>query len=208
MACAWSWIEHGPTTTTRRSSAPCSTREMALRLCSTRAWAEAGVGSHSCSKAGVISGRTARMRVSSMRVVSWVWSGEAAEARTWAVMVEAIWVWGSGLLQEDRLQHELTLVGLAVHVVVAVVVHQADALDLGAFLQHRGAALDLQVLDQQHGVAVGQGLAVGVTDHAVASGADELVAVGVGVFKPALGAGGRGGTHGGAVRGNDESPIV
>jgi len=68
---------------------------MALRLCSTRAWAEAGVGSHSCNKAGVIRGRTARMRVSSMRVVSWVWSGEVAEARTWAVMVATV-VWIGG----------------------------------------------------------------------------------------------------------------
>jgi hypothetical protein len=43
------------------------------------------VGSHSFSRAGVISGRTAPMRVSSMRVVSWV-EGGVAVAWTWVFM--------------------------------------------------------------------------------------------------------------------------
>ena len=56
---------------------PARTREMAARLCSTRASVALGTGSHSSSSAGVISGRTALMRKSSMRVVSWVDSGVA-----------------------------------------------------------------------------------------------------------------------------------
>lgn len=45
---------------------------MAARLFSTRVSAASVTGRRSSSKAGVMSGRTARMRVSSMRVVSWV----------------------------------------------------------------------------------------------------------------------------------------
>jgi hypothetical protein len=82
MAWSWSWMEHGPTTTISRSSAPCRMREMAARLRSTNACAAGGTGSHSFSSAGVISGRTAPMRVSSMRVVSWV--VRAAWPWTWA----------------------------------------------------------------------------------------------------------------------------
>ena len=70
-------MEHGPTTTISRSSCPCSTREMAARLVSTSVCVASGVGSHSCSSAGVMSGRTALMRVSSMRVVSCVETGWA-----------------------------------------------------------------------------------------------------------------------------------
>ena len=87
-----------------------------------------------------------------------------------------------------------------------VATDQADALDLGAHLQHGGAALDLQVLDQHHGVSVLQHLAVAVLDDGIKlvirSGssrlrplkttvaADIVCAIGVGVFQGALGAGG------------------
>src|SRR6185369_12127998 len=71
-------MEQGPTTTMRRSSWPCNTREISRRLRSTSSVPTSCAGSHSCSSAGVIRGRTARMRVSSMRVVSWVDSGTAA----------------------------------------------------------------------------------------------------------------------------------
>jgi len=77
-------MEQGPTTTIKRSSAPCSTREMAARLVCTSAWALSGAGNHSCSSAGVISGRTALMRRSSVRVVSWVEGGLAGW--TWVLM--------------------------------------------------------------------------------------------------------------------------
>lgn len=93
---------------------------------------------------------------------------------------------------------------------VAVVVHQANAFDLGALLDDGGRALDLQILDQQHAVAVSQRGAVGVFDDAggavvigshiglgrpfmAAVGADQQGAVGVGVVQAALGAGGQGG---------------
>ena len=46
--------------------------EMAVRLRSTSVCAASGTGSFSSSSAGVIRGRTAPMRTSSMRVVSWV----------------------------------------------------------------------------------------------------------------------------------------
>ena len=58
------------------------------------------------------------------------------------------------------------MVGLAIYVVVAVVVDQADAFDLAAFFDHGGRAFDLQVFDQQHAVAIGQRRAVGVFDDA------------------------------------------
>src|SRR6185369_2674152 len=71
-------MEQGPTTTIRRSSWPCNTREISRRLRSTSSVPMSCAGSHSSSSAGVISGRTARMRVSSMRVVSCVESGRVA----------------------------------------------------------------------------------------------------------------------------------
>lgn len=42
----------------------------------------------------------------------------------------------SGLFQKDRLQHEIALVCLAIHIVVAIAVHESDAFDFGAFLDH------------------------------------------------------------------------
>jgi len=95
-------MEHGPTTTTSRSSRPCSTLEIAARLLATSACALSGVGSHSCSSAGVISGRTAPMRRSSMRVVSWVDS--AVAVRTWMFMMLFKGVYGLLRTVELRLQ--------------------------------------------------------------------------------------------------------
>jgi len=111
----------------------------------------------------------------------------------------------SGLLQELRLQAEADAVDLAVHIVVAV--DQADALGLAAFFQHDGRALDLEVFDQDDGIAVDQDLAIGIADHlgAVVSravlrrciaplmtaiGADIHCAVAIGVLERADGAGG------------------
>ena len=87
-----------------------------------------------------------------------------------------------------------------------VAIDQADALDLGAFFEHGGRAFDLQVLDQNNRIAIGQRVAIGVLDDAarffalVSGGgggplvatvwADKITAIGVGVFKCALGAGG------------------
>ena len=56
------------------------------RLDATSACAASGAGSHSCNSAGVTSGRTALMRVSSMRVVSRVESAEGA-AGVWCVVI-------------------------------------------------------------------------------------------------------------------------
>ena len=68
-ACPWSWIEHGPTTTTSRSSSP---RSIA-RHRGTAALDQpqrGGIDRQPFRSKGVISGRTAAMRVSSMRVAS------------------------------------------------------------------------------------------------------------------------------------------
>src|SRR5690606_2670393 len=113
------------------------------------------------------------------------------------------------LLHERRLQlHRADAVDPAVDIVVAV--DQADAAHLGADLHHRGRALDLQVLDDDHGVAVGQRGAVGVAHDLHVPGvglggfaphpgmaafrAGQAAAVGVGVFGAAGGAG-RQGVH-------------
>ncbi|MPN38746.1 hypothetical protein SDC9_186271 [bioreactor metagenome] len=93
---------------------------------------------------------------------------------------------------------------------VAVVIDQADAFDLGAFFDDGRGALDLQVLDQQHAVAVGQWRAVGILDEAGAVvfigngfcmgrpfmgaiGAYQQIAIGIGIVQAALGARGEGG---------------
>ena len=65
-------MEQGPTTMIRRSSRPCSTSAISVRLRSTSVWISSETGSSSCNSAGEINGRTAAMRVSSMRVMSWV----------------------------------------------------------------------------------------------------------------------------------------
>lgn len=111
----------------------------------------------------------------------------------------------SGLLHEFSLEHERALVGFAVHFVVACALGQAYAFDFGAFLQHDRRAFDLQILDQNHAVTVSQHVAIGVLDHALAVAsrigcsrlrplkaavrANIVVAIGVGVFQGALGAG-------------------
>jgi hypothetical protein len=51
-----------------------------------------------------------------------------------------------------------------------------DALDLGAHLERDGRAFDLQVLDQHHGVAIGQHLTVGVLHHRVGFVSDSVTA--------------------------------
>ena len=69
------------------------------------------------------------------------------------------------LFQELRFQNKRALVGLAIHVVVAVVIDQTNAFDLAALLDHGGRSLDLQILDQQHRIAIGQRGAIGIFDH-------------------------------------------
>src|SRR4051812_6351999 len=61
-----SWIEHGPTTATRRSSAPWSTRCTAWRALVTVASDAASIGSSSTSSCGARSARTAEIRKSSV----------------------------------------------------------------------------------------------------------------------------------------------
>jgi hypothetical protein len=110
----------------------------------------------------------------------------------------------SDLLQKAGLQHETTRIRLAVHLVVAA--DQTDALDLGAHFEGDGRALDLQVLDDHYRVAIGQHIAIGIPYHRIrgvvggcglrhrpfiaAVGANIVVAVLIGVFQSALGAGG------------------
>ena len=112
----------------------------------------------------------------------------------------------SDLAHKLRLElHRADAVDLAVDVVVAIA--QANALDLGAHLDHQRRALDLEVLDHGDGVAVLQDIADRVLDHlVVVSGrlaargggplvgafrADQHGAVFIGVFGVAFGAGGQ-----------------
>src|SRR5699024_2719148 len=70
----------------------------------------------------------------------------------------------SGLLDELRLQlHRPEAIDLAVDVVVLV--DQANLPDLGTGLECRAGALDLEVLDDDDGVTVGQHVADGVAVH-------------------------------------------
>ena len=71
-ACSLSWMEHGPTTTSRRGSSPCTMAATCRRLCSTKRCTASPTGSSYCSRAGEMSGRTSRMRTSSTRVASGV----------------------------------------------------------------------------------------------------------------------------------------
>src|SRR5258708_3180469 len=59
-------MEHGPTTASSRSSAPCSTRWIAWRAVVPVASAAASIGSSPSSSCGGISARTAEMRRSSV----------------------------------------------------------------------------------------------------------------------------------------------
>src|SRR5438132_12932576 len=63
-----SWIEHGPTTASSRSSAPCRMRWIDWRALVTVASAGASTGSSSSSSCGGISARMALMRRSSVRL--------------------------------------------------------------------------------------------------------------------------------------------
>jgi len=73
-------IEHGPTTATSRSSRPSRYRHMSTRLFSTSVCTLSD-GQIVFSSAGEISGRTAPMRTSSMRVVSCVESARPPPGR-------------------------------------------------------------------------------------------------------------------------------
>src|SRR6266702_6944097 len=110
----------------------------------------------------------------------------------------------SDLLQIRGFQHEVARVHLAVHFVIAA--DETNALHFSAHFQRDRRAFHFQVLDQHHGVAVGERVAVGVLDDAfvaVVSGrggvhrplvrairADVVLAVRVSVFHCALRAGG------------------
>src|ERR1700682_3095760 len=73
------------------------------------------------------------------------------------------------LLQELRAQHQaLDLVGAALDLIG--VVGEVNAFDHGAALEHRGRALQSQVLDQRDAVALGEISAVGIPDLDVHAG--------------------------------------
>src|SRR3954470_5212454 len=84
----------------------------------------------------------------------------------------------SGSARPSRLAHELRLqvhladaIDLAGDVVAVARLLQADIAHLGAALHHRGRALDLEVLDDDHAVALSEHVAFGITDAGiVASG--------------------------------------
>ncbi|MFT7116690.1 MAG: hypothetical protein ACI9I0_001902 [Rhodoferax sp.] len=109
----------------------------------------------------------------------------------------------SDLFETVSLEYEAALVHLAVDLLVAV--DPANTLDLAAHLEGDRRALDLQVLDQHHGIAVRQKLTVGVADDSLgvvvlgagfcnrsfvaAVSANIVVAIRVGVGQGALGTG-------------------
>lgn len=115
--------------------------------------------------------------------------------------------WSSDFPQIARFEHEISGVHLAIDLMVTA--YQANALDLGALLEGDGRTFDLQILDQDHRIAIGQGLAIGVFDQSgrlvfricgdldgpfVATiGADEVIAVRISVFLRTKWAGGEGG---------------
>ena len=97
--------------------------------------------------------------------------------------------------------HRADPVDLAVDVVIAI--NQADVLDLGADLDDRGGALDLQILDYRDRIAVYQNIAEGILENlglftdfscgffrplVTALRADILAAIIVSVFRTAFGA--------------------
>jgi hypothetical protein len=120
----------------------------------------------------------------------------------------------SDLFEIVSLEYEAALVHLAVDLVVAV--DPANTLDLAAHLEGDRRALDLQVLDQHHGIAVRQKLTVGVADDGfgvvvlgagfcnrsfvAAVSANIVVAIRVGVGQGALGTGRVDVGHGVCVR--------
>ena len=82
--------------------------------------------------------------------------GDAARARDRGARDAAL-TRASGLLHHAGLElHRSEPVHLAVDVVVADAVHEADVAHLRAGLDRRGAALHLERLDDGHGVAVGE----------------------------------------------------
>src|SRR5258706_2626529 len=76
-------MEHGPTTASRRSSAPCSTRWIAWRAVVPVAGAAASVGSCSSKSCGGMSARTAEMRKSSVRPTTVVGSESPILVALW-----------------------------------------------------------------------------------------------------------------------------
>src|SRR5690606_37018055 len=128
------------------------------------------------------------------------------------------WV-GSGLLDDAGLElHLAEAVDLAVDVVAVHGIDEPDATHLRADLDGLRAALDLEVADHDHGVAVGEHVADRVTDHrggvvvgvlagcplVGALGAHEQRAHLVGVLARALGARGQGVGHAGHRRWGEE----
>lgn len=51
-----------------------------------------------------------------------------------------------------------------------IFIHKADAFDLGAALDDLGGAFELQVLDQDDGIAIGEHIAIGIFDYAGTGG--------------------------------------
>src|ERR1700754_2541610 len=75
------------------------------------------------------------------------------------------------LPDEFRFQvHLADAVDLAGDVVAISRLLQADIAHLGAALDHRGRAFDLEILDDDYAVAVGQHIAVGIADALVVRG--------------------------------------
>lgn len=105
------------------------------------------------------------------------------------------------LFHKLRLElHRTYAVDFAIDVVIAF--YQANVLHLGTHLHHRGGAFELEVFNQRHAIAIRQGIAVGIAHQqrifsnrsllglplVAALRAQQMVAIGVGVGRLALGA--------------------
>lgn len=81
-------------------------------------------------------------------------------------MQEALGCGSLNLLDDARLElHLAETVNLAVDVMVANTINEADVAHLRSDLDRRGAALDLEVLDDAHRVAIGERRAERILDH-------------------------------------------
>jgi len=74
----------------------------------------------------------------------------------------------SGFLYVTRFESDLGAVDFAIDLVIAV--DEANILGLGAALERTGAAAQLEILDEDDGVAVGQDRTVGILDDTWAVG--------------------------------------
>jgi len=74
----------------------------------------------------------------------------------------------SGFLNVTRFESDLGAVDLAIDLVITI--DEADILGLGATLKRAGAAAQLEILDEDDGIAVGQDGSVGVLDDSGAVG--------------------------------------